>query len=180
MVLPPLLPPDLDARCSRHLTWRQLLECGETWQRLASEGRAVHNLPQEPETWAGLLALATHLLDPLQDALGPIQLTYAFAGPALTRHIHGRIAPSLDQHAGSERRRSGQPICPRLGQAVDLQVAGRTADEVAEYIIANLPFDRLYFYGPDRPLHVSYGPQHSRSAWRMVALADGRLMPRGW
>ncbi|GAM62963.1 hypothetical protein JCM19232_4640 [Vibrio ishigakensis] len=34
--------------------------------------------------------------------------------------------------------------------------------KVALYITQNLPFDRLYFYGKDRPLHVSFGPDQSR------------------
>ena len=50
--------------------------------------------------------------------------------------------------------------------------------EVADWIIANLPFDRLYFYGADRPIHVSYGPQNSRAAFEMVGTAAGALVPR--
>ena len=49
---------------------------------------------------------------------------------------------------------------------------------VANWIIANLPFDRLYFYGRDRPIHVSYGPEQSRVAYRMEVTKGGARMPR--
>ena len=34
--------------------------------------------------------------------------------------------------------------------------------EVAQWIVAHTPFDRLYFYGDDLPIHVSFGPNHDR------------------
>jgi hypothetical protein len=171
---------DLDALCSRHVRWRELLECGETWRRLASAGQSWANLPQQPQSWQGLAALAGTLLDPLIDRYGPLQITYGFAGPLLTRHIAARIAPSLDQHAGSELNRRGQPICARLGQACDFAVPGQPSGEVARWIVANLPFDRLYFYGDDRPLHLSYGPENARAAFAMLPGPGGRRVPRRW
>jgi hypothetical protein len=50
--------------------------------------------------------------------------------------------------------------------------------EVADWIIAKLPFDRLYFYGSDRPIHVSYAPSELREATEMKAGPSGRLVPR--
>jgi hypothetical protein len=50
--------------------------------------------------------------------------------------------------------------------------------EVARWVAANTPFDRLYFYGPDRPIHVSYGPEQSRQIVIMRAGPSGRLLPR--
>ncbi len=51
--------------------------------------------------------------------------------------------------------------------------------EVARWVVTNTPFDRLYFYGPDLPIHVSYGPENSRQVVRMVAAGkSGRLVPR--
>ncbi|HPB76993.1 MAG TPA: hypothetical protein PLY96_17305 [Chromatiaceae bacterium] len=43
---------------------------------------------------------------------------------------------------------------------------------------ANTRFDRLYFYGTDLPIHVSYGPDHSRQIVEMRPTAAGRLVPR--
>ncbi len=50
--------------------------------------------------------------------------------------------------------------------------------EVAQWIVANTPFDRLYFYGDDRPIHVSHGPNRDRQIVLMVAGKSGRLVPR--
>jgi hypothetical protein len=50
--------------------------------------------------------------------------------------------------------------------------------EVADWIIARLPFDRLYFYRRDLPLHVSIGPQNKREAFEMIQNASGRRTPR--
>ena len=53
-------------------------------------------------------------------------------------------------------------------------------EEVARWIIANLPFDRLYYYGPSKPVHISYGPENTRAAYRMVESrnAKGNRLPR--
>jgi hypothetical protein len=50
--------------------------------------------------------------------------------------------------------------------------------EVAQWIVANTPFDRLYFYGDDKPIHVSVGPNQDRQIVRMVVAKSGRLVPR--
>ncbi len=50
--------------------------------------------------------------------------------------------------------------------------------EVAQWVVANTPFDRLYFYGDDKPIHVSYGSNHDRQIVRMVPSKSGRLVPR--
>ena len=65
------------------------------------------------------------------------------------------------------------------GAAVDFIVEDEDMLEVARWVVANTPFDRLYFYGSDLPIHVSYGPEHSRQVVRMVAAQkSGRLVPR--
>jgi hypothetical protein len=65
-----------------------------------------------------------------------------------------------------------------LGAAVDFIVEDESMLEVAQWVVANTPFDRLYFYGDDLPLHVSFGPDHSRHVIRMGAGKSGRLIPR--
>jgi len=50
--------------------------------------------------------------------------------------------------------------------------------EVARWVAMHTPFDRLYFYGRDLPIHVSFGPQHSRQVVRMLPGKGGRLVPR--
>jgi hypothetical protein len=53
--------------------------------------------------------------------------------------------------------------CSRKGAACDLRFEGISSKKIVEFILqAKLPFDRLYFYGSDRPIHISYGPDHTR------------------
>ncbi len=95
-------------------------------------------------------------------SLNETKLTYGFCSPELAPEITGRIAPKLDQHAAHEKKRNGKYVCDRLGAAVDFLVEDEDMREVANWIIENTPFDRIYFYGEDKPLHVSYGPSHTR------------------
>ena len=112
------------------------------------------------------------------DWFGMIRLTYGFCSPDLAREGPGRIDPKLDQHAAHERNRRGKPICERLGAAADFIVDDEDMLEVARWVAANTPFDRLYFYGSDLPIHVSYGPERTRQIVRMVAGKSARLIPR--
>jgi hypothetical protein len=165
--------PDLDMPCGAHLTYRDLVECGATQRRLG-----IPNLPLRPETYNAIYDLATYLLDPIIDYFGSIRVTYGFASPALTKHIKHGIAPKLDQHAACEHTAGGALICGRGGAACDFLVQDEDMREVADWIIAHLPFDRLYFYGPDSPIHLSYSAIPSREAFTMYRTKSGRLVPR--
>jgi hypothetical protein len=165
--------PDLDAKCGRFFTYRQLIECGDTQVQLK-----LPNSPQEPKSYTALYDLAINVLDPVVEYFGKIELTYGFCSPELARHIEAGIAPKLDQHAAHERGRTGRLICPRLGAAVDFLVRDEDMLDVAEWVASTVPFDRLYCYGPDRPIHVSYGPQNKREIVDMVFGAGGHRIPR--
>jgi hypothetical protein len=69
-------------------------------------------------------------------------------------------------------------VCDRGGAACDLLVEDENMREVADWIIETLPFDRLYFYGIARPIHISFGPQHSRAAYEMFQTESGAVVPR--
>jgi len=165
--------PDLDQPCGENLTYRDLIECGETQHKTK-----IANLPRTPASYNALYDLATKLLDPLIEYFGAIELTYGFCSPELSKHIHSRVAPKLDQHAAHEVDKRGKPICSRLGAACDFIVADENMREVSDWIIANLPFDRLYFYADDRPIHLSFGPQNARAAYKMQKTASGAVVPR--
>jgi hypothetical protein len=147
---------------------------------LAIADRAFTNLPLEADTWGAMQQLVQQILDPVVDRYGEIDLTYAFASLGLTRRIGRNIAPALDQHAGCELNSAGAPICKRHGQACDFRVPNVASSEVVRFIAAQLPFDRMYFYGDDRPIHVSWGPQPLRSVFTMLPSASGRRIPRAW
>lgn len=165
--------PDLDEKCGRFLTFRQLIECGETWNRLR-----IDNRPQASDSYNALYDLSANVLDPVIEYFGMIKLTYGFCSPVLSPHIKARIAPQVDQHAAHERNRHGSLICNRLGCAVDFIVEDEDMREVANWIVANTPFDRLYFYGSEKPIHVSFGPDQSKSVIRMTLAAGGKRIPR--
>jgi hypothetical protein len=164
--------PELDEPCGQHFTYRSLIECGETWQRTG-----ISNLPQQPDSYTALHDLVTNILEPVIDYFGMIRLTYGFCSAALAKEIPGCIAPKLDQHAAYELNRLGNPICPRLGAAVDFIVEDEDMLEVAEWVAENTPFDRLYFYGSDKPIHISYGPEQKGEFVKMRVGSSGRLIP---
>lgn len=165
--------PSLDQPCGKHFRYRDLIECGETQSRLGTP-----NVPAQPETYNALHDLSATILDPVIEYFGAIRLTYGFASRELTRHIPGRIAPRLDQHASYELDRYGKMLCPRGGAACDFIVDDEDMEDVAQWIMANLPFDRLYYYGNDRPIHVSYAEAPERLAYEMKTTSNGRRLPR--
>lgn len=169
--------PNLDEQCSRYFTYRDLIECGKSWNDAASGGRPIDNVPKDPETWVGIARLASTILDPVTDHFGRPQLTYGFASPRLARKIARRIAPALDQHAGCERSRDGTLVCGRGGQAADFSIPGVSTLAVASWVATTLPFDRIYFYGADRPLHVS-ACQSPHGSIVLLEERGGRRFPR--
>ncbi len=167
--------PELDEKCGINLTFSDLIECGETQQRLG-----LSNLPTSPDTYNALFLLATQILDPVIDYFGAIKLTYGFCSGELGKHIKERVAPSLDQHASHEKKKNGKFICERLGAACDFIVEDEDMREVADWIVENLPFDRLYFYGSDRPVHVSFGPSNQRTAFEIQKLEGKKIIPKNY
>ncbi|WP_404364870.1 hypothetical protein [Marinobacter sp.] len=167
-------PPALSELCGRFLTYRDLIECGET-----QEHTGISNLPNQYDSYTALLELATELLDPIIDNFGKIKLTYGFCSAELSQKITGRIAPKLDQHAARERNRRGNHICDRGGAAADFLVESIDMISVSCWIAENLPFDRMYIYGPDRPVHLSYAECPKRQVTLMKAYgSENKLIPR--
>lgn len=165
--------PNVDQLCGVNFSFRQLIECGETQARLG-----LPNRPTSPATYNALHDLAKNILDPVIDYFGSIRLTYGFCSSELAAKIEGRIAPKLDQHASHELNRNGVPICSRLGAAADFIVDDEDMIEVAQWIVSNLVFDRLYLYGADRPIHVSYSETPAAQVTIMRKSNTGRLIPR--
>lgn len=138
------------------------------------------NLPKEPDSYTSLLDLAVNVLDPVIEYFWIIKLTYGFCSPELAKLISGRIAPDLDQHLAHEKKRGGKYVCERLGAAVDFIVDDEDMFDVADWIIQHLPFDRIYIYEANRPIHVSFGPNQARLAYLMVISKTGHRHPRSY
>lgn len=164
--------PDLDAPCGRYFTYRDFIECGETQARTG-----IPNLPKEADSYTALYELATDILDPVIEYFGMIKLTYGFCSAALTKEIPGRIAPKLDQHSAHEKKRNGKFICERLGAACDFIIEDEDMGEVAQWVSENTNFDRIYFYGNDRPIHVSFSNLPSRQFTQIKLSSNGKYIP---
>jgi hypothetical protein len=165
--------PALDDPCGAYHTYRDFIECGETQAQLG-----ISNLPMLPDTYNALCDLAVHVVNPVMDYFGGIELTYGFCSRELSKHIKYRVDPSRDQHASHEVNTRGNLICKRLGAACDFIVQDESMLEVAQWVVENTPFDRLYFYGDDKPVHVSYGPEKNGAVVIMTEGQLGRLIPR--
>ena len=126
------------------------------------------NTPIKNESIDALNNLMQYLLNPIQNKFGEITITYGFTSFELLKYIKknspGNMAPELDQHASFEVNSKGNRICKRDGAACDILVEGfeNQMHIVAKFIINELPFDRLYFYGSDCPIHITFGSDHKR------------------
>ncbi|MHC6527714.1 hypothetical protein [Vibrio proteolyticus] len=153
---------------------RNLLDWHTKSHTIYSRGNEVN-----PQSLRQLHHLSSSILAPLKKRFGEIRITYGFTSYELIRfilkHSPGDIAPDVDQHAAMELNSKGNRICKRDGAACDFYVQGyeQRMDEIAKYICLNLEFDRLYFYGKDRPIHVSVGPENTRYALIREKRSDG-------
>ncbi|MEB3826802.1 hypothetical protein [Phormidium sp. CCY1219] len=163
----------------KYLTLEAFCTCTQTYAKYRDR---IDPYPQNPESLRAISALIHHLLDPIIDEFGwdNFRLTYGFCSKDLKRFLekkdpvtgekNGRVAPNLDRHMAHETNKNGNYYCPRLGAACDFAIAGHSSAEVIEWILTQqLPFESIYFYGRDRPLHISYGPQHKRDIWTFSA-----------
>ncbi len=173
-------------RLGKYLTLAEFCTCTHTYQRFADQ---INPFPKNlDETLPALEALCQYIIDPVIDGFGRDRflLTYGFCSVDLkrwlakkdpaTRKKHGIATPSLDQHMAHEVNRNGRYYCDRLGASCDFHILDLPSDELLGWIMAQgLPFDSLYFYGRNRPIQISYGPQHKRGIW---AFTDQRTPTR--
>jgi len=161
--------------CSKNFKFNDFVSCSETYQN-----SLVENEPFSKETFDFISQLANDILEPCLLEFGNLKLTYGFCGSELAKFIkkgNGGIYPPLDQHAGMEVNKFGDLICPRGGMAADFHCLPRSSLEVAKFIVEKLPFDRLYFYGADRPVHVSVNKELT-SQVVLMQKARIKIVPR--
>jgi hypothetical protein len=166
-------------KIGKYLTLEEFCTCTNTYKKHAAN---IDSFPKNSETIAAIKDLNQFIIDPVIDYFGRdrFQLTYGFCSPDLKRFLekkdpvtgikNGRIDPARDQHMSHERNRQGNYYCKRLGAACDFAIAEFPSDSLVDWILSQkLPFDSLYFYGRDRPIHISYGLQHKRDIWTFTA-----------
>ena len=164
--------PELSEKCSKHFRFQDLILAGET-----VFNSKISNRPKQIESYNALRDLSVLVLDPTVDWFGSLKITYGFCSFELSKIIKKRIAPKLDQHSSYELNSRGKFICERVGAAVDFIVEDEDMFEVANWVFNNTPVDRLYFYGHDRPIHVSYAAENKKLAFFMRDIGDGRKIP---
>ena len=164
----------------RYLTLEEFCTCTQTYRKYADQ---IDPFPKNwDETIPALEGLCEHIIDPVIGEFGRerFQLTYGFCSSDLKRWLakkdpvtgvkNGKVSPSLDQHMAHEVNRNGRYYCSRLGAACDFRILDLPSDELVNWILTQgLPFDSLYFYGADCPIHISYGPQQKRDIWAFTA-----------
>ena len=163
-------------RSERDLSLETLSRAGETACRMSMEDDLT---PKDAKSIKDLEALMSDVLTPIVKRYGGFLLTHGFTGYEVIKKIKSRIAPELDQHAASEKNPRGKQICKRGGCSVDLVLPSGGSLELARFIIAELPFDRLYFYAEDKPIHVSHNISGNvRSIVRFDFRSRGNRVPR--
>ena len=165
-----------EMQIGQYLTLEEFCTCTQTYQKYADQ---IDPYPENfEEIIPALEALCHHILDPVIAHFGRerFQLTYGFCSKDLKRFLaqkdpetgikNGRVDPSRDQHMAHEKNRNGKYYCDRLGAACDFQIVGVESDRLVEWILKQqLSFDSLYYYGSDRPIHISYAPQQRHNIW---------------
>lgn len=170
----------MQIKLGRYLTLKDFCTCTNTYQRYAEQ---IDPSPKNLEaTIPALKALNHFILDPVIDCFSSdrFQLTYGFCSSGLRKYLdrkdpitgikNGRIDPTKDQHMAHEVKSNGKYYCERLGAACDFLITDLSGEQLVEWIVrSRLPFDSLYFYSSDRPIHISYGPQHKRGIWTFTS-----------
>lgn len=149
--------PSLDDKCGAHFRFKDLIQCGETYH-----GLGIDNIPREAQTYLALKRLTEEILDPLVNEFGKIELTYGVSCSSLSRAIKRNICPSLDQHSSFERNKNGHLICKRGGAAADVCSPNVGSLTLSQWIVRQREFDRLYYYGDQRPFHISLSAENYR------------------
>lgn len=135
------------------------------------------------ESAKNLTLLINQLLLPIEENFGAITISYGFVGAELNRYIqcHSPVgtAPLLDQHACCEVNSKGKAISQRPGAACDFFVLGfeDRMHEVVLFICQHLAFDKLYFYGRNRPIHLSISESPLRHLQVMQHNKNSRRYP---
>ena len=166
-------------KLGKYLTLTEFCQCSNTYKKY---DREIDPLPKNPDTIKAIKELNQFIIEPIIDNFGRdrFQLTYGFCSPDLKRFLNkkdpitgiknGRIDPSRDQHMAHEINKNGNYYCKRLGAACDFLIRDLDSNSLVNWILERkLPFDSLYFYGSERAIHISYGPENKRDIWTFTA-----------
>ncbi|MEG3765291.1 hypothetical protein [Alteromonas sp. 14N.309.X.WAT.G.H12] len=119
----------------------------------------LENMPQNVKSKIALEQLVSTILLPIEQAFSAPRITYGFTSHELKNYIQKHsprgTSPSIDQHSAYEKNSVGKQICSRGGAACDFFVESVPTSDIVRIITQKLNYDRIYYYGNNRPLHVS-------------------------
>ena len=117
------------------------------------------NKPTSIDSINALTYLVSEILLPVENFIGKPIITYGFTSNALKNYIQRYspegTAPTIDQHSAYEKNSRGTQICSRGGAACDFFIEGVSTSEIVRFITNKLNYDKIYYYGNDRAVHVS-------------------------
>lgn len=117
------------------------------------------NEPKSCDSIVALTYLVSEILLPLDSLFGKPIITYGFTSYSLKNYIQRNspegTAPTIDQHSAYEKNSRGTQICSRGGAACDFFIEGVSTSKIVRFITNKLNYDKIYYYGKDRPVHVS-------------------------
>jgi hypothetical protein len=141
----------------------------------------LNNQPKNSDSIDALQALVVEILLPVYQKYPQLKVTYGFTSAELktyiSKHSPNGTAPSLDQHSSCELNKSQNQICDRSGAACDFIVPNVPSNNLVRFIVANLNYDRIYYYGNEKPIHVSVSEKPLRHLQVMAESHKGRRYP---
>jgi hypothetical protein len=148
---------------------QELCTCSNTY---AKYSHLINPYPENPESKQALENLQTSILKPIIYRFGSenFKLTYGFCGRDLLKFLNrekSRICVKVDQHMAAERNSKGNYYCKHLGAACDFKIAGVDSTKVIGFL-RTLNYDSIYYYGRDRPIHVSWSQTPRRKVWEFT------------
>ena len=127
--------------------------------------KGLDNTPT-PEIIANMQILVDNVLQPLREQLGkPLKINSGYRSPAVNTAVGGS---ATSDHC--------------KGQAADIEIAGMTNGDLANYIIENFKFTQviLEFYTQGLPnsgwVHVSYNPDNLKCQVLTAVKQNGKTV----
>jgi hypothetical protein len=158
-----------------HPLGKQLLD----WHLNKHPG-TLSNIPSA-DSQLYLEMLIAEILIPTERKFDALTVTYGFTSSKLAayiaKHSSSGTAPQLDQHAVCELNSKNNEISKRTGSACDFIVPNQSMAEITRFIVKNLNFDRIYYYGNNRPIHVSISDTPIKHLQIMCESSSGRRYP---
>ena len=144
--------------------------CSNTYRKYQN---LINPYPSNPESERALVNLTSKIIQPTINKFGSenFRLTYGFCSRDLLKFLKrekSRICASVDQHMAHEVNSRGNYYCKHLGAACDFQITGIDSRKVISFL-KTLDFDSIYYYGRDRPIHISWSLAPRQKIWEFTS-----------